>query len=164
MMTDLLPTTEQPGTNLTTRSPFDNSYRQTNILPDTPLSFRWGVYQDMNPIPIDYGHVNYWALASKVANLLKLERQHRERVAAVALDPAAKKLLNALDRETSVKWDDLPDKADGNWSDASRAAALLARANLCEVSPTRIRISEYGDKLLAEESAQVGDALPEVAS
>lgn len=96
-------------------------------------------------------------------NLPKLERQHRERLAAVALDPAAKKLLNALDRETSVKWEDLPDKTGGDWSEASRAAALLTGANLCEVSPTRIRLSEYGDKLLAEESAQATEALTEVA-
>ena len=101
--------------------------------------------------------------ARQLDNLPKLERQHRERLAAVALDLAAKKLLNALDRETSVKWDDLPDKADSDWSEASRAAALLARANLCDVSPTRIRLSEYGDKLLAEESAQASEAIPEVA-
>ena len=108
--------------------------------------------------------MNYPTLASQFDNLPKLERQHRERLAAVSLDPAAKRLLSALDRETSIKWDDLPDKVDCDWSEASRAAALLAGANLCEVSPTRIRLSEYGDKLLAEESAQAAEALSEVAS
>jgi len=117
----------------------------------------------MNTMPIDYGHVNYRAFASRFMELLKLERQHRERVAAVALDPAAQELMNALNRETSIKWDDLPDKADSDWAEASRAAALLAGANLSEVSPTRIRLSEYGDKLLAEESAQANEAIPEVA-
>ena len=107
--------------------------------------------------------MNSPTLASQLENLPKLERQHRERMAAVALDPAAKRLLNALDRETSIKWEDLPDKTGGDWSEASRAAALLARANLCEVSPTRIRLSEYADKLLAEESAQAAEALTEVA-
>ncbi len=107
--------------------------------------------------------MNYPTLASQFDNLPKLERQHRERLAAVSLDEAAKRLLNTLNRETSIKWDDLPEKADCDWSEASRAAALLARANLCEVSPTRIRLSEYGDKLLAEESVQVAEAIPEVA-
>ena len=107
--------------------------------------------------------MNYPTLASQFDNLPKLERQHRERLAAVSLDEAAKRLLNALDRETSIKWDDLPEKADCDWSEASRAAALLTGANLCEVSPTRIRLSEYGDKLLAEESVQVAEAIPEVA-
>ena len=101
--------------------------------------------------------------ARQLDNLPKLERQHRERLAAVSLDPVAKRLLNALDRETSIKWAELPDKAEGDWSEASRAAALLAGANLCEVSPTRIRLSEYGDKLLAEESAHAAEAIPEVA-
>lgn len=100
--------------------------------------------------------------ANQLDDLLKLERRHRERVAAVSLDPVAKRLLNALDRETSIKWADLPDKAEGDWSEASRAAALLAGANLCEVSPTRIRLSEYGDKLLTEDSEAVA-AIPEVA-
>ena len=108
--------------------------------------------------------MNYPTLASQFENLPKLERQHRERLAAVSLDPPAKRLLNTLDRETSIKWDDLPDKAGCDWGEASRAAALLAGANLCEVSPTRIRLSEYGDKLLAEESAQATEALSEVAS
>ena len=107
--------------------------------------------------------MNYPTLASQFDNLPKLERQHRERLAAVSLDEAAKRLLNALDRETSIKWDDLPEKADCDWSEASRAAALLTGANLCEVSPTRIRLSEYGDKLLAEESVQVAEVIPEVA-
>lgn len=164
MITDLLPTTEQPGTNLTTWSNFDNSLHQPNVQSDPDLLLRWGVYQGMNTMPIDYGHVNYRAFASRFMELLKLERQHRERVAAVALDPAAQELMNALNRETSIKWDDLPDKADCDWSEASRAAALLAGANLCDVSPTRIRLSEYGDKLLAEESAEASEALSEVAS
>ena len=94
---------------------------------------------------------------------MKLERQHRERLAAVSLDPTAQKLLHALDRETSIRWEDLPDRAEGDWSEASRSAALLAGANLCEVSPTRIRLNEYGDKMLAE-SPQTERATSKVAS
>ena len=86
------------------------------------------------------------------SSMTKLARQRRERLAGVWLDPAARKLLTALDRETSIRWEDIPDMAECKWSEAARAAALLAGANLCEVSPTRIRLSEYGDKLLAEPS------------
>ena len=163
MMTDSFLTTEQSGTNLIQRSSSGYRYHQPNVQSDPDLSFQWGVHQDTNPKPIAYGQMNYWAFAGRVMELLKLERQHRERVAAVSLDAAAKRLLNTLDRETSVKWDDLPDKADDDWAEASRAAALLTGASLCEVSPTRIRLSEYGTKLLAEETAQAPEAIPEVA-
>ena len=71
-------------------------------------------------------------------------------MAAVFLDQPALNLLNALDREISIRWENLPDRTKSDWSETSRAAALLAGANLCEVSPTRIRLSEYGNKLLAE--------------
>ena len=89
-------------------------------------------------------------LSNGLAELSKLQRQHGERLAAVCLDEHAQKLLHALDRETSIRWENLPDRVESDWSDASRAAALLAGAHLCEVSPTRIRLSEYGNKLLAE--------------
>ena len=80
----------------------------------------------------------------------KLERQHRERLAGVWLDPAARKLLNALNRETSIRWENIPDRAECGWSEAARATALLAGANLCEASPTRIRLSSYATELLAD--------------
>ncbi len=164
MTTDLVHNTKQPKTKRRTRSSVRYSYRHKKALLGTPSSPTWNMHLGTNSIPLAFGQADAWPLASRIANLLKLERQHRERVAAVSLDPTAKKLLNALDRETSFKWGDLPEKADCDWSAASRAAALLARANLCEVSPTRIRLSEHGDKLLAEESAQASESLPEVAS
>ena len=89
-------------------------------------------------------------LANGLGELSKLQRQHGERLAAVFLDQPALNLLNALDREISIRWENLPDRTKSDWSETSRAAALLAGANLCEVSPTRIRLSEYGNKLLAE--------------
>ena len=61
---------------------------------------------------------------------------------------------------------ELPDKTDSEWSKVARAVAILSGANLCETSPTRIRISDYGDRLLAESSqsvstvTKVGDLLP----
>ena len=93
-------------------------------------------------------------LNEKLETLEKLERQHRERLAGVGLAPAAGRLLNALDRETSIRWENIPDRAECDWNEAARAVALLAGANLCEASPTRIRLSEYGDKLLADLAEQ----------
>lgn len=90
---------------------------------------------------------------SGLEELIKLERQRREREAGVWLDPIAQKLLSALDKETSIRWEDIPDKAECAWTEAVRAASLLVGSNICEVSPTRIRLSEYGDKLLAELSS-----------
>ena len=102
-------------------------------------------------------------LRRELLDLSKLHRQRQERLAAVCLDRHAQNLLNALDRETSIRWEDLPHRADSDWSEASRAAALLVGANLCEVSPTRIRLSEYGDKLLAE-SSLISRAATEIAT
>ena len=116
----------------------------------TGLSLRWGVHQGLNPEPVARGQVDFPAFVLRFAELLKLERQHRERLAAVALDEDAQRLLNALDQETSIRWEDLLEKTEGDWGVASRSAALLVAANLCEVSPTRIRLNEYGDKLLAD--------------
>lgn len=161
MMTETFLNTEPLGTNLDTRQSFGYFY---------PLSVRyrhlvlsWGLHQDTNPVPLAAGQVDFLAFARRTEGLVKLERQHRERLAAVALDTGAKTLLSALDRETSIRWEDLPDRAGGDWSEASRSAALLAGANLCDVSPTRIRLNEHGDKLLAE-SSQAGEAESEVAS
>ena len=127
------------------------------------LSLRWGVHQDPNPEPFARGQVDFPSFVLRYADLLKLERQHRERLAAVALDEPAQKLLNALDQETSIRWEDLLEKTEGDWAVASRSAALLVSANLCEVSPTRIRLNEYGDKLLAESSI-TGEDHSEIAS
>ena len=160
MITDSVYNTELSGANPDSRPPSGYGYIQS--IPYPQWSLRWGLYQERNSTPIAYGQVDFSALAGRVADLIKLERQHRERLAAVSLDPAAQKLLSALDRETSIRWQDLPDRAECGWSEASRSAALLAGANLCEASPTRIRLNEYGDKLLAESSSAV-QANPEVA-
>ena len=73
--------------------------------------------------------------ARQFDNLPKLERQHRERLAAVALDPAAKKLLNALDRETSVKWEDLPDKTGGRLERGVQSRSAPHRSELVRGQP-----------------------------
>ena len=100
-----------------------------------------------------YGGVSFTGFARHYSNPIKIEQQHRERLAAVWMDETAQKLLNVLDRETSIRWENLPDRTESDWSEAARAAALLVGANLCEVSPTRIRLNEYGDRLLAEWSS-----------
>ena len=95
----------------------------------------------------------------RVAELRKLEERSRERLAGVWLDEGAQRLLSVLDRETSIPWEDLRDRTGSEWSEVCRSAARLAGANLCEVSSTRFRLSDYGDELLAELS-QSGHTLP----
>ena len=113
-------------------------------------SFAEDVGPIVNPAVMGFGLVGgSTSLARRFTSLLKLERQHRERLAAVWMNETALKLLRALDQETSIRWENLPDITESDWCEASRSAALLVGANLCEVSPTRIRLSEYGDKLLA---------------
>lgn len=119
------------------------------------LSFRWGVFRNSGSdveVPVAFGQWDFSALARWVVEVQKLERQSQERLAAVYLDPAAQQLIDALDRETSIRWEDLPNMVGGKPHDVLRSVVLLAGANLCEASPTRLRLSEYGDKLLAESS------------
>lgn len=96
---------------------------------------------------------------SRMAELRKLEERSRERLAGVWLDEGAQRLLGVLDRETSVPWEDLPQKTGSEWSEVCRSVGRLAGANLCEVSSTRFRLSDYGDELLSELS-QGGHTLP----
>ena len=74
----------------------------------------------------------------------------RNRVAGAALDRAARDIFAHLDRETSLKWEDLNQITNTNWPDAARAAALLVWANLCQPGPTRIRLTETGISILNE--------------
>lgn len=152
---------ELPQMNLETK-PFFGLDNMTEVMYGG-LSFRWGVHQDPNPEPFVQGQADLHSFLLRVTDLLKLERQHRDRLAAVALDEDAQQLLNTLDQETSIRWEDLLEKTEGDWGVASRSAALLVGANLCEVSPTRIRLNEYGDKLLAE-SSMTDEAHTEIAS
>lgn len=163
--------TEPSGTNLETSSrssprrgyPPSIQYSAWSLPHDDlyQVEFRWGLYRGVDPFAVGQAKVS--DIVSMFAPLLKLQRQYRERLAAVWLDTTAQELLSALDQETSIKWEDLPDNTGGDWSVASRSAALLVGANLCEVSSTRIRLSEYGDKLLAE-SSSVDQTATEVAS
>ena len=165
MKTDSAPNTAPSGTNPEAGSSFGFAHMPSEVT--SGWSFRWSVHRSVHPSinsePTDFGQVDYFALQGRLAHLQKLEQQHRERLAAVALDTVAQRLLNSLDRETSIKWEDLPNRADGDWTEACRSAALLAGANLCEVGPTRFRLNEYGNKLLAE-SPQAGQTQPAIGS
>ena len=137
-------------------------FRERSQSDDVPSKFylELGAFGGPNTKPFGrfvFGREELHAFERWIWTLAKLNHQHSERLAAVSLDEAAQRLLKALDRETSIRWEDLPERAEADWQDASRAAAILAVANLCEASPTRIRLSEYGDKLLAE-SSQAGKA------
>lgn len=116
-----------------------------------PLSLRLELRRDTSSgtesrsVSVEFSAFSRW-----VADLQKLQRQHRERQAAVYLDATAQRLLDALDRETSIRWEDLSDVVQAEWRDVLRSVALLAGANLCEAGPARIRLSEHADKLLAE--------------
>ena len=144
------PNNKLPETNEETRPFFGFDNLTDAMYPG--WSFHWGVHQGLNPEPFVQGKIDFTTFARTLVDLQKLERQHRDHLAAVSLDPTAQRLLNALDNETSIRWEDIPDRTESDWVEASRSAALLVGANLCEVSPTRIRLNEYGDNLLAESS------------
>lgn len=142
--------TEWSGTGLETSS--SGSLDQPQPIVPPHWSFRWGVFSNSGSdveVPVAFGQWDFSALARWVIEVQKLERQNQERLAAVYLDPTAQQLIDALDRKTSIRWEDLPNMVEGKPHDVLRSVVLLAGANLCEASPTRLRLSEYGDKLLA---------------
>ena len=78
-----------------------------------------------------------------------MEKRHRERQAGIWLDPVARDLFSAMARETSIRWEDLPEKTHSDdWSKLCKATALLAGANLCEAGPTRFRLNGRGVALI----------------
>ena len=138
------------GMKVAGRTPFGSSPGPTDL--HSSLNYRWSVHQGANPKPLESGQIDYRVVFRLIAGSQKLHRQHGERLAAVSLDSGAQRLLAALDRETSIRWEDLPDRVEADWGESCRAAAILAGANLCDASRTRIRLTDYGDKLLAESS------------
>lgn len=86
--------------------------------------------------------------------LAKWEQRRRDRIAGVYLDEASFKMLEVLGHETSIRWDELTRMTGLEPSDAFRVVALLANAELCEVGPLRIRLSDVGDMILSGETKQ----------
>ena len=149
--------TEWSGTGLETSSSGSLDQPQPIVFPH--WSFRWGVFSNSGSdveVPVAFGQwdLSESALARWVVEVQKLERQNQERLAAVYLDPTAQQLIDALDRKTAIRWEDLPNMVEGKPHDILRSVVLLAGANLCEASSTRLRLSEYGDKLLATGAEQ----------
>lgn len=128
------------------------------------MKLDWSVREPLDDQPIIVGRTDYWPFVTRLFEVQKHEGQHRERLAALALDEHAKKLLDVLDQETSIKWDELQEVVDGEWSDVARSVAILAAAHLCETSPTRMRLSEYGDNWLAEASSWSGPVHDQIDS
>lgn len=147
--------TEWSGMGLETSSSGSLDQPQPIVFPR--WSFRWGVFSNSGSdveVPVAFGQWDLSALARWVVEVQKLKRQNQERLAVVYLDPTAQQLIDALDHETSIRWEDLPSMVEGKPHDILRSVVLLAGANLCEASPTRLRLSEYGDKLLATGAEQ----------
>ena len=127
---------EWPGTGLETSSSGYLDQPQPIVPPH--WSFRWGVFSNSDAdmeVPVAAGQWDFSALARWVIEVQKLERQNQERLAAVYLDPTAQQLIDALDRKTSIRWEDLPNMVEGKPHDVLRSVVLLAGANLCEASP-----------------------------
>jgi len=82
-----------------------------------------------------------------------LTNAQRNRIAGAALDKAAQAIFANLDRETSLKWEELTQVADTTWPDATRAVALLVWADLCQPGPKRIRLTETGISILNESAS-----------
>ena len=125
----------------------------TNSSPNDQLvqghsTWSLGLFKDREAVA--FGQIDFSAFATWAAGLQKLQRQNRERVAAVYLDSTAMRLLGALDRETSIRWEELTDAVGCELHEVIRSVALLSGANLCDASPTRLRLSEHGDRLVAE--------------
>lgn len=140
-----------PGSGTDLEKPSsDNDYLTVPF--HSHLSFRWDVLENTGTL-IASGQEDFLAFARWAVGLQKLERQNRDRLAAVYMNSTARQLLDALDRKTSIKWENLLDEVEGEYPDILRSVVLLAGANLCDASPNRLRLSEYGDKLLAESSA-----------
>ena len=76
--------------------------------------------------------------------------EQRYRIAGVALDRAARRMLKVLDDSTSLKWSDVAHEADMEWPEACKGIAMLVWAGLCEPGPLRFRLTEAGVRLLEE--------------
>lgn len=138
---DLVRTNSAAGQSLVYHG--DVRYRYSGLL-------KWSLHSTVTSDPIVSGHVAAYPFLLQQVELQKLQRRRRERLAAVSLDDVAKRLLQVMNRETSIRWEELSDEVASDWTKVCRATALLAEANLCEVSPTRFRLSDYGAELLSQ--------------
>ena len=82
-------------------------------------------------------------IVDAVEELRARDMYRHDYMGAVQLNPTARKLFAALDRETSIRWEDLPDRCGEDWTAICKAVAVLSRAGLCEADQ-RLRISVHG--------------------
>ena len=97
-------------------------------------------------IPRDTGNPRVAAIHTLLDTVQEWETQETRRweyQSGVLLNDAARRLLAALDRETSIEWENVAEKSHNDWADACQAVAILSRSGLCEASRSRLRISTY---------------------
>lgn len=97
--------------------------------------------------PVDNDAMLYLWQSKKIHTLTNAQRN---RIAGAALDEAARAIVAYLDRETSLKWEQLDEITNTNWPDTARAVALLVWADLCQPGPKRLRLTETGISILDE--------------
>lgn len=98
---------------------------------------------------VSSGIEEYEPFVRRLEEINKIERQRQNSLAGAMLDESAKKILDVLDKSTSIKWEDLAAKSDLSWHDIARGVAFLSSANLCEPEFARLRLTESGERLLA---------------
>lgn len=103
---------------------------------------------------LSYGIGYPTLIAQRLGSLRKLEWHIQDRIASVAFDEAATKILQLLDRETSLRWEELSRQSELEWPDVCRGLSILASAQMCDVGSARVRISEVGDRMLSASQGQ----------
>ena len=138
-------------TNMGLENPGSHYDHFGNTLPSS-LLFRWGLFEPRRDDPLVSGQADFVTISKWVIGMQKLERQKQERLAAVYMEPAVKRLIEVLDRKTSIKWEDLLAEVGGEVPELLKSLGLSAGANLCEATHNRLRLSEYGVNLLERSS------------
>ncbi len=115
----------------------------------------WKFSADGQPRGLERVHVfagsySHWLNAWKFNAGEQADRLQRNRVAEVASDQMALQVLDLLDQNTSMRWEDLAEQTKMSWADVCRSVAFLTRAGICEPGPVRVRLSRKGALLLAE--------------
>ena len=108
--------------------------------------------QDNAPDPRAVSHSNWLSVWKyrEDAPARELDKIQRDRIAEVATDHMARRILDLLDLNTSIRWEDLAEQTGMAWPDVCRSVAFLTRAGICEAGPVRVRLSQLGAILVAE--------------
>lgn len=101
-------------------------------------------------VPLSSGKQPLTFVKTILENLIKYERQRRDRIAGIAVDESARRVLEVLNEHTSVRWQDLDKQTDLDWPELCRGISILASADMCEAGSLRVRLSEFADRILTE--------------